>query len=156
MEARERMHNAATCAGLGFGNALASMAHAMGHVLGAVFHVPHGRAVGIFLPYTVEFAAHEAPQRFAELAAQLGCSQAEGEEAARVLARCVRDLCREIGNPTSVAEADIERGAYEARLDKLVDDAFNDTQIVTSSRAPSYDELRQLFLYAYEGRPVDF
>ena len=165
MEARERMHNAATCAGLGFGNALASLAHAMGHVLGAVFHVPHGRAVSICLPYTIEFAAGEAPGRFAELATLLGLSpppspptggERGGVEAARVFAERIRDLCREIGNPTSVTEAGIERAAYEAQLDKLVDDAFNDTQMITAARAPSYDELRQLFLYAYEGRPVDF
>ena len=156
MEARERLHNAATCAGLGFGNALASVAHAMGHVLGAVFHLPHGRAVSIFLPYTIEFAAREAPGRFAEMAALVGCTQAEGEEAARTLAGRIRDLCREVGNPVSLAEAGIERAGLEAHLDKLVDDAFNDTQIVTAARAPSYDELRQLFLYAYEGRPIDF
>jgi alcohol dehydrogenase class IV len=156
MEARERMHNAATCAGLGFGNALASMAHAMGHVLGAVFHVPHGRAVGLCLPVTIEFAAREAPGRFAEMAALLGCTQAEGEEGARALAGSIRDLCRRIGNPTSIAEAGVESAAFEAQLDKLVDDAFNDTQILTACRAPSYDELRQLFVYAHEGRPVDF
>ena len=156
MEARERMHNAATCAGLGFGNAMASMAHAMGHVLGAVFHVPHGRAVGICLPVTIEFAAGEAPERFAEMAALLGCTQAEGEAGARALAGAIRDLCREIGNPTSIAEAGIDAAAFEARLEKLVDDAFNDTQILTTCRAPSYDELRQLFVYAHAGRPIDF
>jgi alcohol dehydrogenase class IV len=156
MEARERMHNAATCAGLGFGNAMASMAHAMGHALGAVFHVPHGRAVGLCLPVTIEFAAREAPERFAEMAALLGCTQAEGEEAARALAGAIRDLCREIGNPTSVAAAGVDAAAFEAQLDKLVDDAFNDTQILTTCRAPSYDELRQLFVYAHAGRPIDF
>ncbi|MBU0702396.1 MAG: iron-containing alcohol dehydrogenase [Chloroflexi bacterium] len=165
MEARERMHNAATCAGLGFGNAMASMAHAMGHVLGATFHVPHGRAVAISLPYTIEFAAREAPDRFAELAGLLGCSPSPslpiggergGVEAARALAARIRDLCREVGNPTSVAETGIEREPYEAQLEKMVDDAFNDTQIITAARAPSYDELRQLLLYAYEGREVDF
>src|SRR5512137_1545458 len=65
MEARERMHNAATCAGLGFGNSMASLAHAMGHALGAVFHLPHGRAVSLFLPYTIEFAAMTIPDRYA-------------------------------------------------------------------------------------------
>ena len=156
MEARERMHNAATCAGLGFGNSMASMAHAMGHVLGAVFHVHHGRAVTVFLPYTIEFAASEDPARFAELAALIGCSNEGGDKAARSLARHIRDLCRQVGNPTSVAEAGIERAAYEAQMDKLVDDAFNDTQIITAVRTPSYEELRQLFLYAYDGRSVDF
>lgn len=150
MEAREKLHNAATAAGLGFGNAMASMAHAMGHTLGALFHMPHGRAVSIFLPYTIEFAAREAPERFAELA------ERGGVEGARALAERIRDLCRDIGNPTSVAEAGIEQAAYEAQLDKLVDDAFNDTQMITSVRAPDYDELRRLFVYAYEGKAVDF
>ena len=156
MEARERMHNAAAIAGLGFGNAMASMAHAMGHTLGATFHIPHGRAVGIYLPYTIEFCAREAPERFAELAALTGCSQAGGEEGARALARRIRDLARQIGSPISVAEAGVAREDHEAQLDKMVDDAFNDTQMVTAVRAPSYDELRQLFQYAYEGREVDF
>ncbi|MBC7227081.1 MAG: iron-containing alcohol dehydrogenase [Thermoflexales bacterium] len=156
MEARERMHNAAAIAGMGFGNAMASMAHAMGHTLGAMFHIPHGRAVGIYLPYTIEFCAREAPERFAELAALTGCSQAGGEEGARALARRIRDLARQIGSPLSVAEAGVERDAHDAQLDKMVDDAFNDTQMVTAVRAPSYDELRQLFQYAYEGREVDF
>jgi len=156
MEARERMHNAATCAGLGFGNSLASMAHAMGHALGAVFHVPHGRAVATFLPYTIEFGAREVPDRFAEMATLLGCTQAKGEDAARALADHIRDLCRAVGSPTCIAQSDIERGAFSAQLDKLIDDAFNDTQILTATRAPAYDELRELFLCAYEGQPVDF
>lgn len=156
MQAREKMHNAATCAGLAFGNAMASMAHAMGHVLGATFHIPHGRAVAIFLPYTIEFGAREAPERFAQMAAFTACSDKGGERAARKLADAVRSLCHKVGNPVSVAEAGIKQDAYEGRLDKMVDDAFNDTQIVTAVRTPSYDELRQLFLYAYNGRTVDF
>ncbi len=156
LEAREHMHNAATCAGLGFGNAMASLAHAMGHALGALFHVPHGRAVGIFLPYTIEFAAREAPDRFAELAAFLGCSPAGGEKGARALAEAVRDLGRRIAFPLSLAEAGLERAPYEAALERLVENAFNDTQIVTAVRSPSYEELREVFLYAYQGRPVDF
>jgi alcohol dehydrogenase class IV len=156
IEARERMHNAATCAGLGFGNAMAAMAHAMGHALGGVFHVPHGRAVSLFLPYTIEFAAGEAPDRYADLAVFIGCSNEGGKKAARSLAESIRQLCRGINSPTSVAETGIERGEYEAQIDKLVDDAFNDTQMLTTVRSPSYEELQQLFLYAYDGRSVDF
>jgi alcohol dehydrogenase class IV len=155
MEARERMHNAATGAGLGFGNAMASLAHAMGHTLGAVFHIPHGRAVSIFLPYTIEFAAQETPQRFAELAVLTNCSKKEGQEGANALARRVRELCRQVGNPTTIAETGIQRDAYMVQLEKMVDDAFNDTQMITAVRASSYDELLQLFLCAYDGRALD-
>ena len=155
-EARERMHNAATCGGLGFGNAMASMAHAMGHCLGSAFHFPHGRAVSLFLPYTIEFFSSQAPERFAELAVYAGFPNDGGEKGARDFAQHIRDLCRQVGNPTSISEAGIGRKDFEGQLDKMVNDAFNDTQMVTAVRAPSVEEARQIFLYAYEGRPVDF
>jgi alcohol dehydrogenase class IV len=155
-EARERMSNAATCAGLGFGNAMASMAHAMGHTLGSAFHIPHGRAVALFLPYTIEFFSSQAPERFAELAAFAGFPNDGGEQAAREFAQHIRGLCRQIGNPTTVSEAGIGRKDYEAQLDKLVDDALNDTQMITALRAPSFEETRKLFVYAYEGKTIDF
>ncbi|MGD8244082.1 MAG: iron-containing alcohol dehydrogenase, partial [Anaerolineae bacterium] len=156
MEARERMHNAATCAGLGFGNAMASVAHAMGHALGAAFGVPHGRAVGLFLPCTIEFAACQAAERFAELARMLGFTRGKGGEAARMLAGRVRGLAREIGSPGAVSELGIARQSYEAQVETLMDNAFNDTQMVTAVRSPSYDELRKLFVHAYDGTEVGF
>jgi alcohol dehydrogenase class IV len=156
MEARERMHNAATCAGLGFGNAMASLSHAMGHAFGASFHVPHGRAVGLFLPYTIEFAAGEAPERFGDLAQLLRLAAGEDEAGARSLGLRVRRLALDTDSPTSVAELGIERAAYEAKLEKMIDDAFNDTQMVTAPRCPTYDELGRLFLYAFDGLEVDF
>ena len=156
MEARQHMHNAAVCGGLGFGNAMASLAHALGHSLGAVFHLPHGRVVGLCLPYTIEFSVREAPQRFAELAAILGISRDDGEMAARQLASRLRELSRQIGAPTNLAEANIERTNFESALDLLVENAMNDTQMLTAPRVPNYEQLHRLFLYIFDGKPVDF
>lgn len=156
LESRERMHNAATLAGLGFGNALASMAHAAGHALGARFHVPHGRAVGLMLPYTIEYIAKEAPERFAAVAALAGLESDTPLASARALAGYVRSFIRELGQPTSVGQLGIERADYDASLQQLVDDAFNDASIMTAARPPSYEELQSFFDYAYHGRPIDF
>lgn len=156
MEARTRMHHAATSAGLGFGNSMASMAHAMGHALGATLGLPHGRAVGLCLPYTIEFMAQQAPQRAAQLAQRIGISSAGGEQAARTLAQAVRHLAASAGNPLSLADAGIPRPTVEASLEKLVSDAENDTQMITSSRSPSSAELRRLFESVYEGTSVGF
>jgi len=156
MEARQHMHNAAVCGGLGFGNAMASLAHALGHSLGAGLNLPHGRAVGLCLPYTVEFAAREAPQRFAELAAILGISREGGKMAARQLASRLRELSRQIEAPTNLAGANIERTRFESALDTLVENAMNDTQMLTAPRVPNYEGLRLLFLYIFDGKPVDF
>lgn len=156
MEARTRMHHAATSAGLGFGNSMVSIAHAMGHALGATLGLPHGRAVSLCVPYTLEFIALQAPERAAQLAHRIGISSAEGEPAARTLAQAVRDLASRIGNPLSLAEAGIPKDSFGASLDKLVADAENDTQMITSARSPSSQELRKLFEAAYEGDSVGF
>ena len=154
--ARARMHHAATCAGLGFGNAMASIAHAMGHALGAALSLPHGRAVSLCLPYTLEFIAREAPNRAALLAARLGISSAGDESAARTLAETVRSLADRVGSPTCIADAGIPRDRFDAALDKLVDNAENDTQMITATRSPSTEELRRLFETTYNGDAVSF
>ena len=156
MEARERMHHAATCAGLGFGNAMASLAHAMGHALGARYHIPHGRAVALFLPYTVEYVGRDELGRSAELAQRLRLTDRAEKDGAVALAGAIRELICRVGNPTAVEQLDIARDAYLSDLEHLVDDTFSDTQMVTAARAPSYDELRQLFFCAYSGDVVEF
>jgi alcohol dehydrogenase class IV len=156
LAAREKMHNAATCAGLGFGNAMASLAHAMGHVLGSVFHIPHGRAVGMCLPYTIEFAGRgENSSQIVELSRLLDLKDA-GSSPAGALAAALRGLARAVENPLSLAELGVDLNVFQTQLEKLVDDAFNDTQIITAPRAPSYAELEELFNYVFHGQPVDF
>jgi alcohol dehydrogenase class IV len=154
--ARAKMHHAATCAGLGFGNAMASLAHAMGHTLGAAFQISHGRAVGLFLPYTIEFAAREAPGRFAELAAAVGMQAENDQKAARGLAEQLRKLRSQIDQPLSIQDCGLKEETFIEQLQTLVDNAANDTQMVTAARMPSFEELEQIFRYAYRGQPIDF
>ena len=153
-EACEKMHNAASIAGLGFGNSMGALAHAMGHPLSPLFGIPHGRAVGLFLPYTIEFTAREAPARYAEIARFLGLAAASDAEGAVSLVEAIRDLARRINQPTSVRELGIPREDFEAVLQKMIEDGENDT--VTSARIPDREELARLFRYAYDGRNVDF
>lgn len=156
MEAREKMHNAACIAGLGFGNSMAALAHAMGHALGTVFHVPHGRAVGLFLPYAVEFLEETCDELFAEIAYAIRVVVPAGERAAPVLARTIRDLARNIDQPLSIGELGIPSEAFEGAIPKMVDNTMSDTQLVTTLRIPSEDETANLFRYVYDGRSVDF
>lgn len=159
-EARERMHNAATLAGLGFGNAMAALAHSLGHSLGAVFHVPHGRAVALFLPYTIQFIQRgDAETRFHEISRFLGLPAATPKEGAISLVTAIRNLSRAVGQPLSLKETlgdDISRADFDAALDALIANAEADSVIVMGDRIPTTDEVRQLFEYAYEGKDVDF
>ena len=155
-QAREKMHNAACIAGLGFGNSMAALAHALGHALGGVFHVPHGRAVGLFLPYTIEFTVRGGGTRYAEIARFLGLPAGDEAEGAANLVQDIRDLARRIDQPLTIRELGIAQGDFEAALAKLVANAETDTSMVTCARMPNTGQSEQLFRYAYEGKKVDF
>lgn len=157
--AREKMHNAAAIAGLGFINSMCSLAHALGHSLGAVFHLPHGRTVGLFLPYTIQFHSYPYPNetRYHEIAAFLGLPAATPQQGVQSLVQAIRQLATKIKQPLSLQAAlPLTLAELNLHLDKLVENAESDTQIVTSPRPPSGEDIRQLFLYAYHGRNIDW
>jgi alcohol dehydrogenase class IV len=157
LEAREEMHNAATIAGLGMGNSMAAMAHALGHSLGTALGVPHGRAVGLFLPYTIEFTVRgDVPTRYGEIARFLGLLAASEAEGAASLVAAIRSLARQIGQPLSLSEDGISREAFEAQLPRLVDHASNDSSMIIAPRFPEDEEVERLLRHAFDGTPVDF
>jgi len=156
MEARERMHNAACIAGIGFTNSMVGLAHAAGHSLGAVFHTPHGRAVGLFLPYTIEFVGDAREELWAEIAYCLKLEVPKGKKATSVLAQAIRDLARKIKEPLSLGELGIQSDALNSSMQKLIDNAMADGSVIASARIPNEKEAEKLFSYAYEGKSIDF
>ncbi|MFN8456127.1 MAG: iron-containing alcohol dehydrogenase [Anaerolineae bacterium] len=157
--AREKMHNAAAIAGLGFINSMCSLAHALGHSLGAVYHLPHGRTVGLFLPYTIQYHTNPCPEqtRYHEIAAFLGLPAATPLQGAESLAQAVRQLAIKIGQPFSIQAAlPLTLAQLEQHLDKLVENAENDSQIITSPRPPNAEDIRKLFIYAFQGQDIDW
>jgi alcohol dehydrogenase class IV len=156
MEAREKMHNAGCIAGIGFINALSSMAHAAGHSLGALFHIPHGRAVGLFLPYTIEFIGQAREELWAEIGYAIKLEVPKGKTAATVLAQAIRGLAREINQPLSIKEMSIPLDDFNKAMGKLVDNVMADGSLIVSARIPSVAETETFFGYVYEGKSIDF
>ena len=156
VEARTSMHNAATIAGLGFGNSQAALAHAMGHALGALFKLAHGRAVSLFLPYTIEYTANGGNTRYGDLAHMMKLHTHSEIESARGVAEKIRELERAMNMPTTIAEVGITRDQFIEMLPRLVANANMDTQVVMNTRVPESAELEKLFEYAFDGRQVDF
>jgi alcohol dehydrogenase class IV len=119
--------------------------------------VPHGRAVGLFLPYTIEFTARGyLPTRYAEIARFLGLPASDEAEGATSLAGAIRELARRIKQPTSIQEAGISVRDFESQLPKLVDNAISDYSMSIGLRFPDEEEVEKLFRYAFEGRSIDF
>ena len=156
MEAREKMHNAGCMAGIGFINALTAMAHAAGHSLGAVFHVPHGRAVGMFLPYTIEFIGEVREELWAEIAYAIKLEVPEGERAATVLAKAIRGLAHDINQPLTIRDTGISLDSLNKAMGKLIDNVMADGSLIVSPRIPNVAETEKFFSYVYEGKSIDF
>jgi len=158
IEARSHMHNAATLAGLGFGNSMAALAHGLGHALGGVFHLTHGCCVSLALPYTIEFClrGEAGSTRYAELAKFLDLPCGSEMEAGMALAAAIRQLEQDVDQPLSLAGCGITANDLEREMDLLIENANRDTQTITSTRSPSNAELCSLFQYLFTGKPVDF
>lgn len=156
-EAREKMANAASIAGMTLGNSQVALAHALGHSAGALFKtIPHGRITAIFLPYTIEFVANGDVGRYADLVAMIGQNASDEAEAAQKLSAATRDLMRQVNLPTSLQEAGISAAELEAQMETLCEHVLIDTNTLMSRRIPELDEIEKLFLYAFDGRSVDF
>jgi alcohol dehydrogenase class IV len=160
VETRKEMQNAATLGGMSFGNSMAGLAHSTGHALGAIFHIPHGRTVGLFLPYTMEYlinGSEETTAKYAEMARYCRISSAGSDkECAKALVAKIRALAKEIGQPLSVKDCGIDKAKYEESIPGLIDRALNEAGSMTVTRVPETEDLGKIFRYAYEGKSIDF
>jgi alcohol dehydrogenase class IV len=155
-EAKENMHYAATMAGLAFSNSQICVAHAMGHALGALFKIPHGRSVAAVLKFAVEYMAKEAMERFGDLADAVGIKAETDREALEKFVQALKRLLKDVDEPTSIRELGIGWNDFQGELDNLVERAMGSTGTIASPRVPTAEDYRRLFVYAYEGKTVDF
>jgi acetaldehyde dehydrogenase/alcohol dehydrogenase len=128
----------------------------MAHSMGAIFHLPHGRLVGLALPYTIEFTANGGGTRYGELARFLALPATDEAEGTQSLVAAIRRLARSINQPLTIGDLGIPADDFERVLAELVTRAADDPQMLTSLRAPDNDELEGLFRCAFDGRAVDF
>jgi alcohol dehydrogenase class IV len=156
MEAREKMANAATIAALGMTNSHIALAHALGHSVGAVSEIPHGRITGLFLPYTIEFTAFGGVGRYLELSRILGLCGDDEKSAGFGLADSIRSLLRRIGQPTTLFEAGISRVQFDTQVEDWCERVEAEISLATSRRVPFRQELLQIFDYAFDGKVIDF
>lgn len=164
-EAREKMANASTMAGMAFTNAFLGVNHSMAHNLGANFHIPHGRANAILLPYVIEYNAkrptkfiaypkYEFPhanERYVEIAKELGFDGNSNENGISYLVKAIHKLMSDIGMPLTLKDAGIKKKDLESSLDYMANNAFADQCTGTNPRMPLVNELKDIYLRAWEG-----
>ena len=166
--AREKMHNASCIAGMSFTNAFLGLNHSIAHKLGGEFHIAHGRANAILLPYVIKYNSQKptkfvsfpkyeyfiADEKYANLARKLGLNASTTEEGVDSLIKAIQQLNAELNEPKSIQEAGIDEKEFLAKVDELADKAFSDQCTTANPRVPLVPEIKQILLDAYYGAEI--
>ncbi|WP_075188321.1 bifunctional acetaldehyde-CoA/alcohol dehydrogenase [Teredinibacter haidensis] len=165
--AREKVHNAATIAGIAFANAFLGICHSMAHKLGAEFHLPHGLSNALLLTNTIRYNATNIPtkqaafsqydrpkalQRYGEVAQALGFNQERTADRVEALLIWLDELKVELDIPLSIKAAGVSEADFLAKVDNLAEEAFDDQCTGANPRYPLISELKQILLDSYYGR----
>lgn len=149
MLAREKIHNASTMAGMAFTNASLGIVHSMAHKIGGEFHLTHGEANAILLPYIIQYNK-KATSKYAKLEGILGIDSLEDAiwnlNQRLGLTRTIQE-----GQNTVIAEAD-----FKAVIDRMSPRAVEDACTLTNPRKPTVEDIKKIYEAAYYGHPVDF
>ena len=165
-EAREKMANAATMAGMAFANAFLGVCHSMAHKLGAFHHIPHGVANALMIEEVIRFNAEEVPtkmgtfpqydhphtlRRYAEIADALNLGGSTDDEKLENLISAIDDLKNKIGIKKLIKDYDINENDFLETLDEMTEQAFDDQCTGANPRLPLISEIKQMYLNAYYG-----
>lgn len=173
--AREKVHYAATIAGMAFANAFLGVCHSMAHKLGGTFHLPHGLANALLITHVIRYNATDNPTkqgllpvykypfvkgRYARIADHLGVTKGitgdDHDPAVRdakieALIRHIEALQAALEMPKTIAECGISEADFMAKLDEMCEQAFDDQCTGGNPRYPLISELREIYLRAYHG-----
>ncbi len=167
VEAREKMANAATMAGMAFANAFLGVCHSMAHKLGAFHHLPHGVANALMIEEVIRFNASEAPvkmgtfsqydhphtlARYAEIADCLGVKGETDSQKLEGLIAKINELKKTVGIKETIKDYGIDEKAFLDNLDEMVEQAFDDQCTGANPRYPLMSEIKQMYLNAYYGK----
>ena len=165
--AREKMANAATIAGMAFANAFLGGCHSMAHKLGAFHHLPHGLANALMIDEVIRFNASETPAkmgtfsqydhphtkaRYAEVADHLGLGGKNDDEKVENLIKALDELKARVGMKSTIRDYVADEADFLARLDDMVEQAFDDQCTGANPRYPLMSEIKQMYLNAYYGK----
>ncbi len=164
--AREKMHYAATIAGMSFANSFLGLCHSMAHKLGAMYSIPHGVANALLIRQIIKFNATDKPTKqaifpqykypcaktkYGQIVDNLGLGGKNDDEKVELLLKAVDDLMTALNLPKSIKDFGVKEDEFMANLDILVERAFDDQCTGANPRYPLMSEIKEIFLNAYNG-----
>ena len=165
LQAREKMHNAATIAGMAFANAFLGLVHSLAHKIGGEYHLVHGRTCAILLPHVIryngsvptklavwpKYEEYQCDKRYLDICRVVGLKAATPAEATEALANAVMALGKEIGIDMNFASLVPDEKLWDANLEKVAYLAYEDQCTPANPREPLVSEMEQIMRDAYKG-----
>ena len=167
-EAREKMHNAGTIAGMAFANAFLGMNHSLAHKIGGEWHVPHGRTNGILLPHVIRYNGtiptklniwpkienYKADVKYMELAQLIGLNPQTPAEGVAMFADACEELCKKVGVPANIKSQGIDQEAWEESVHRMAMNAYEDQCTPANPRMPMVHDMEAILrvIYDYESK----
>jgi alcohol dehydrogenase class IV len=128
----------------------------MAHKTGAVFHIPHGCANAIYLPYVIDFNKKDALDRYAQIAKRLGLAGTSDNELVDSLTSLIKELNKKMGIPTTLKEYGIDEVEFNSKVDMVAERAIADACTGSNPRQLDKEEMKKLFECIYYGNKVEF
>ncbi|MDR3112274.1 MAG: bifunctional acetaldehyde-CoA/alcohol dehydrogenase [Elusimicrobiota bacterium] len=168
-KARERMHYASCLAGMAFANSFLGICHSMAHKLGSAFGIPHGIANALLINAVIRYNSTDKPKKqaifpqykypnaklkYGQIADELGLGGKNDDEKIELLIKAISRLKKDLNIPLSIKELDngrITKADFDAKLDELVDLAFDDQCTGANPAYPLMKDIREIFIKAYNG-----
>ncbi len=155
-KAREEMHDAQCLVGMAFSNALLGIVHSMAHKTGAVFHIPHGCANAIFLPYVIKYNRKNCEDRYADIARMLKLEGNTDSELTDSLINLINEMNTNLEIPHTMKEYGVEEEDFKDNLEFISKNAVLDACTGSNPREIDDKTMEKLFTCAYYGTEVDF
>lgn len=158
LKARQGMHNASCLAGIAFSNAGLGLNHGMAHAMGARFHIPHGRANGILLPYVMSFNAGCSEQltptakRYARISRLLRLDTSNVRQSALNMIRTARSFIKRMNMPSTIEAAGVTKEQFEAELDAMAEAAMADSCTASNPEPVTVEDIKAIYRKAFIGK----
>ena len=168
--AREKMHNAATIAGMAFANAFLGMAHSLAHKIGAEFHTVHGYTCSVVLPYVIRYNGQVptklsvwpkyneycADKKYQDIAKLLGLKADTAAEGVESLAAAVEALAKDIGLENNFESMGITQEDWNSKIDEIAVLAYEDQCSPANPRVPLVADMKEILIKAFKGEKVNY
>ena len=155
-EARNLMHEAQCLAGMAFSNALLGIVLSMAHKIGSVFHIPHGCANAIFLPYVIQYNRSVCEDRYANIARVLKLEGQTNSELTDSLIEKINEFNKELNIPATMKEYGVTEEEFLANVKHIAHNAVLDACTGSNPREIDDETMERLLSCTFYGNKVDF